>query len=58
MFADDTEIHNNHSDLSTVEQTLQADIQNAGLYNNNHNALKNDSEGLTVIYTDSLTYIK
>ena len=28
MFADDTEIHFSHGDLSTVEQTLQADLQN------------------------------
>jgi len=27
MFADDTEIHFNHGDLSTVEQALQADLQ-------------------------------
>jgi len=28
MFADDTEIHFSHGDLLTVEQTLQADLQN------------------------------
>ena len=28
MFADDTEIHFSHGNLSTVEQTLQADLQN------------------------------
>ena len=32
MFADDTELHFCHSDLSTVEQTLQADIQNVSVW--------------------------
>ena len=32
MFADDTEIHFSHSDLLTVEQTLQADIQNVSFW--------------------------
>ena len=32
MFADDTEIHFSHSDLLTVERTLQADIQNVSFW--------------------------
>ena len=28
MFADDTELHYCHRDLSTVERTLQADLEN------------------------------
>ena len=32
MFADDTEIHYSYSDLSTVERTLQADIQNVSVW--------------------------
>ena len=32
MFADDTELHFSHRDLSTVEQTLQTDIDNASVW--------------------------
>ena len=32
MFADDTELHFSHSDLLTVEQTLQSDIWNVSIW--------------------------
>ena len=32
MYADDTELHFSHSDLSVVENTLQADVENVSTW--------------------------